>query len=101
MIRYHGGPITPSEAALACWRGAHAMVSFSRPEQLAMAAEIAHSFALDNGAYSSWNAGIPTDWKAYVEWVGEWETHPGFDWALIPDVIDGTEDENDVMNGRA
>ena len=27
----------------------------------------------------------------------EWHRHPGFDWALIPDVIDGTESENDEL----
>jgi hypothetical protein len=29
--------------------------------------------------------------------VRKWCGHPGFDWALIPDVIDGTEKENQVM----
>ena len=26
-----------------------------------------------------------------------WSKHPCFDWALIPDVIDGTEEENDYL----
>jgi hypothetical protein len=29
--------------------------------------------------------------------VDEWRLHPGFDWAIIPDVIDGTEEENNDL----
>lgn len=45
-------------------------------------------------------AGKPTDWPGYYECVEKWHRHPGFDWALIPDVIDGTEDDNDKMLGE-
>jgi len=37
------------------------------------------------------------DWKAYYQWVREWYRHPGFDFAIIPDVIDGTERDNDDL----
>ena len=97
MIHYHGGPITPLSVATDLWTGRHAFVSFERPEQIALAAEVCQSFALDNGAYSVWRRGATLDVKGYVEWVQEWERHPGFDWALIPDVIDGTEADNDRM----
>ena len=33
----------------------------------------------------------------YIDWCEEWCQHPGFDWAIIPDVIDGSEAENDAM----
>jgi hypothetical protein len=94
VIHYHGGPITPLSIADAVWRGRHAFVSFERPEQLPMAAEITQSFALDNGAFSAWTKGASLDIAGYVAWVKEWMRHPGFDWCLIPDVIDGTEDDN-------
>jgi hypothetical protein len=94
MIHYHGGPITPLTAADAVWRGRHAFVSYERPEQIALAAEICQSFALDNGAYSAWSSGRPLDVHGYAEWVKEWMRHPGFDWCLIPDVIDGSETDN-------
>jgi len=29
--------------------------------------------------------------------VEEWRRHPGFDWAIIPDVIDGDEAANDAL----
>lgn len=98
MIHYHGGPITPLTVANAAWTARHAFVSFAYPEQVAFAAEICQSFALDNGAFTAWrNGGNKVDVRAYVAWVKEWERHPGFDWALIPDVIDGDEKDNDLL----
>ena len=94
MIHYHGGPITPLSVADAVWRGRHAFVSFERPEQLPLAASVAQSFALDNGAFSAWTQGQTIDPKAYAQWVQEWMQHPGFDWCIIPDAIDGTENDN-------
>lgn len=97
MIHYHGGPITPSECALHVWKGRHAFVSFAHPQQIALAAEVCQSFALDNGAFSFWKAKRPTDWPGYYEWVGAWRREPGFDFAVVPDVIAGSEAENDVL----
>lgn len=98
MIHYHGLPITPATAAVEAVGGGHAFVSFIHQMQLGVAAEYAQSFALDNGAFSAWGAGKPiTDWQPFYEWVAEWRTHPGFDWAVIPDVIDGTEVDNDRL----
>lgn len=81
------------------WTRRHAFVSFEYPDQIAFAAEVCQSFALDNGAFSVWKRGATLDVKGYVQFVKEWERHPGFDWALIPDVIEGTEQENDRMFG--
>ncbi len=53
---------------------------------------------MDNGAFSAWRAtGEPVDFDAYREWVEEWHRHPGFDFALIPDMIDGDEADNDAL----
>jgi len=93
VIRYHGGPITPMLVAMAM-RGQHAMISHAAPQQLAQLAEICQSFALDNGAFSVWKAGNTLDVPGYREWVEYWRWHPGFDWCLIPDSIDGTEADN-------
>lgn len=63
-----------------------------------LSAEHCQSFALDNGAFSAWRAGKPiTDWRGYYAWVADWRRHPGFDFAVVPDVIDGTEAENDAL----
>lgn len=101
MIHYHGGPITPNSTAIALWTHRHAFVSFEHPRMVSLAAEVCQSFALDNGAFSLWGAGKGTvDVEAYGAWVAEWCKHPGFDFAVIPDVIDGSEFDNDRMIGR-
>jgi hypothetical protein len=83
---------------MAVWRARHAMVSFAYPEQIELAAEICQSFTLDNGAFTYWkHGGEKLDVKAYATWVLKWCGHPGFDWALIPDVVDGDEKDNDIM----
>lgn len=65
-------------------------------------AEVCQSFILDNGAFTLWKRGNgeQVDVLAYAEWVRQYERHPGFDFALIPDVIDGTEFDNDKMIAR-
>jgi hypothetical protein len=97
MIHYHGGPITPITAAMRVWRGRHAFVSFAAPDQIGIATEVCQSVAMDNGAFSVWKAGKTVDWNLYYDWVEKWKWHPCVDFALIPDVIVGTEDDNDRL----
>ena len=97
MIHYHGGPFSNAEAAVAVWSRRHAMVSFARTEQITIAANVAQSFALDNGAFSVWRRGEIPHWKRYYDWVSHWLVHPGCDFAIIPDVINGSEAENDRL----
>ena len=97
MIHYHGGPITPETCAYRAWRGGHAFISFAHPDQIRLAAGICQTFALDNGAFSFWRQGRETDWQGYYAWCDEWLSHPACDWAVIPDVIEGGEEENDTL----
>jgi hypothetical protein len=98
MIHYHGLPITPATACMAAVNGGHAFVSFAHTDQLTIALECAQSFALDNGAFSAWISGRPvTDWRTYYEWVADLHRLPAFDFAVIPDVIDGDEEANDRL----
>jgi len=98
VIHYHGLPITPATAAVAAISGGHAFVSYAHRDQLSVAMECAQSFALDNGAFSAWKSGYPIDdWSGYYEWVNDVSRHPGFDWAVIPDVIDGSDSDNDAL----
>ena len=98
MIHYHGLPITPMTAAVSAVGCGHAFVSFRYPEQLAMALEVCQTFAVDNGAFSAWKSGKPvTDWTGYYDWVSEIHRYPQFDFAVIPDVIDGSERDNDKL----
>lgn len=115
MIHYHGTPITPDSAAARILAGRHGLVSFAHPGPIGLVAEVCQSFCLDNGAFSLWKkrpqpiSTSPTvaavrmaidevvKWPPYYKWVGEWMYHPGFDFALVPDVIDGSEEENDEL----
>lgn len=94
MIHYHG--VVPQEKYGAILlRSRHVLIPFTTPKLATYAARVAQSFVLDNGAFSHWKRGKPiTDWKPYYAWVREWMHHPGFDWAAIPDVIGGTEEQN-------
>lgn len=98
MIHYHGLPIWPNTAAARTINNGHAFVSFHRPDQLGLVLECASSFAVDNGAFSAWKSGEPiTDWRLFYEWVAELHRYPSFDFAVIPDVIDGDEAANDAL----
>lgn len=73
------------------------MVSHAYPEQTALVAEVCQSFVFDNGAFTMWKGGRKPIWDDYAQWVKTWAQHPGFDWCLIPDVIDGSEEDNDEL----
>lgn len=99
MVPYHGTPCGGSRQDTARFlRGRQALVPFPRPDDLGIVAEVCKSFVFDNGAFTAWGSGKPiTDWRPYYAWADEWRRHPGFDWALIPDVIDGDEAANDAL----
>ena len=102
MIHYHGTPCGATRKDVAQFlAGRHALIPWSRPEDIGAAAEVCQSFCLDNGAFTAWKQGEPiADWSGYYEWVSDWSKHPAFDFAIIPDVIDGTEVDNDRLLGE-
>ena len=98
MIHYHGLPITPATAAIKAIEAGHAFVSYAHPDQLGIAAEVCQSFAIDNGAFSAWRSGNPIiDWSGFYDWAANCKLIPSCDFAVIPDVIDGTEADNDAL----
>lgn len=102
MIHYHGTPIASGKVAYSALKGGHALVSFLAPQQLNVVTEVCQSFVVDNGAYSAWSKGQPIeDWTPYYDWViNTVSKFPNFDWAIIPDVIDGSEADNDELLGQ-
>ena len=98
MIHYHGTPIGGKlEDATRFLPGRHALVSFAYQSNMGIVADVCQSFILDNGAFTAWKQGGKLDLEGYYKWVEQWHRHPGFDWALIPDVIDGSEKDNDAL----
>lgn len=94
-LHYHGTPITPM-TALYELAGRCFCVSHARPEQAARVHEIGQSVMLDNGAFSLWQKGTPTNWPAFYEWAEDWLAYPTT-WAVIPDVIDGGAEAQDAL----
>lgn len=96
MIHYHGTPAGGNKKdKVSFLRGRHGLVSFFRPDDIDIVASCCKTFVLDNGAFSHWTAGKgDIDFYAYAEWVNKYAKHPAFDWCLIPDKIDGSEDQN-------
>ena len=98
MKKYHGTPIGGSRQDTARFLvGRDALVPFPRRDDMGAVGEFCRSFVFDNGAFSVWKRGAVLDVQGFTDWCDEWHRHPGFDWALIPDVIDGTAEDNDAL----
>lgn len=98
MIHYHGTPMGGTRQDVARFLlGRHALVPFPRQEDMGAVADCCQSFVFDNGAWSAFASGQDLDIPGFVRWCEQWHRHPGFDWALIPDVIQGDEQDNDAM----
>ena len=100
MIHYHGADIHPYSALIETVAAGHALLTWnhiSQP-QIDTIIEVCQSFMVDNGAFSAWTKKTPiTNWSGYYQWVYECSRIPSFDFAVIPDVIDGDEDQNDEL----
>lgn len=101
MIPYHGLPATPETAAVRLLTAGHGFPSFATPHQLALVVAVCQSFAVDNGAFSAWKKGEPVlNWAPFYDWAAMCKRIPSCDFAVIPDVIDGTEEDNDTLLGE-
>lgn len=90
-VHYHGTPITPREM-LYRMAGKNFCVSLADPRDAEVCQRIGQSVMWDNGAFTQFTKGRPADWGRYYSWLEPRLGHPH--WAVIPDVIDGTENEN-------
>jgi hypothetical protein len=95
LIHYHGTPITP-QARLLELAGRNFCVSYATPYQAAICHEIGQSVMLDNGAFTFWRTEREPAWTEFALWALPWLDYPTT-WAVMPDVIDGTEEENDAL----
>ncbi len=95
MIHYHGTPSGGTRVdAVRFLSGRHALIPFFRHDDLPIAMEVCQSFVLDNSAFSLWKKGGDVPFAEYHKWVQGMAGHPGLDWCLIPDKIDGDEEHN-------
>lgn len=94
MIHYHGTPLTPRRELLKM-AGKHFCVSFAHGNDADWCLAHGQSVMWDNGAFSLFTQGRAVDWPKFYAWVEPRLGHPH--WAVIPDVIDGGEAENDAL----
>lgn len=76
--------------------GKHFCVSFANPGDADWCLQFGQSVMWDNGAFTFFRGGKPTDWAKFYSWLEPRLGHPH--WAVIPDVIDGTvEQQRDLI----
>ena len=96
---YHGTPIWggAGEVHRIAVRGAGAFVSYARPDQLQASLQYAQEVAIDNGAFSAWKRGLILDWAAFYRWLEPYYQHKKVSFFVIPDVVEGGEEDNDRL----
>jgi hypothetical protein len=95
----HGTPLTPKRL-LPQLRGGSFCVSYMHPDQLDECINLVGEdqiLILDNGAFTAWKKGITLDaawWDGFYAWANEAMDRCPQAVAVIPDVINGSENEN-------
>lgn len=99
---YHGTPIwgSGSDVLKVSVKGSGAFVSYARPDQIEKCLSFADGIAIDNGAFSAWKRGLKINWTEFYQWLGGYLFHEKCDFFIIPDVIDGGEDDNNTLINR-
>lgn len=101
MKHFHGTPIGGQREQVAKFaKGRFLLVPFARPEDLPIVADVSRGFALDNSAFTVWKQGGKLDFEGVMEWYREWANHPRCDLLIIPDEIEGSENDNDKLLQR-
>ena len=95
MIKYHGTPITPKEIFFKYMKNKNTLISYADYRDIDRATNICKKVIIDNGAFSVWKQGKTIDWDDYYAFVRK--HHNNIELFFIPDVIDGTEEENNKM----
>lgn len=86
--------MTP-RAQLMTMKGRSFCVSYFEPRDAAVCLQLGQSVMWDNGAFSVKTRGLEFDRDGFYAWVEPKLAHPH--WAVVPDVIDGTVDEQRAM----
>lgn len=99
ITHFHGTPIWGDSGSVhrIAVAGAGAFVSYARPDQLAASIKHAVEVGIDNGAFSAWKRGLVIDWGQFYQWLINWYHHPKVKFFVIPDVVEGGEEDNDAL----
>lgn len=98
---FHGSPIWGGAGSVCkiAVAGAGSFVSFERPDQIELSLESAIKLGIDNGAFSHWkkNNADRQDWTGFYSWLMRYYHNVKTEFFVIPDVIEGGEEENDRL----
>lgn len=99
VIHYHGTPVWGNAGAVhrQAVSDAGAFVSFARMDQMQASFIHAARVGLDNGAFSAWKRGIKIDWQQFYKRVEMHIDDPKLEFFVIPDVVEGGEEDNDQL----
>lgn len=95
MIKYHGTPITPKEVFNSSMINRCCLIPFTERRDFERAVKICRRIIIDNGAFTIWRKGICIDWNDYYDWIDD--IYSDINNFFIPDVIDGSEEENNML----
>lgn len=98
---YHGSPIwgAKGEVCKIAVSGAGSFVSYARPDQIELSLKHAGMVSIDNGAFSHWKKGDGDKkfWTDFYAWLMRYYHNPKVNFFVIPDVVEGGEEENDKL----
>lgn len=95
MIKYYGTPLTPNSVFDEVMPNRNSLIPYPNPQNLSRALEKCEKVIIDNGAFTLWRKGGVIDWDKYYAWIED--IFYNIEFFFIPDVIDGTEEENDAL----
>lgn len=96
MICFHVTPITPRTTCVEFLKDRYALISIVDSRDIEIAKKQCKGYIIDNGAYSTWKKKKKLDFDGYIEFCESHMTKKML-WVFIPDVIDGTESDNDAL----
>ena len=95
MIKYYGTPLTPKSVFIKALTRRNCLIPFPNPQDLKRGIEVCNKVIVDNGAFTIWRKGGSVNWDEYYDFVDT--IIEDIEFFFIPDVIDGTEEENDFL----
>lgn len=99
MLKFHGTPVGGSNKdAIMFLSGRNALFSYFTKGHIKEVIECCDLFVIDNGAFSHWKTtGDKINVKDYGDFVDKYQHLSNHYFHIIPDIIGGTEQENDDL----
>ena len=98
MIHFHGAPCPGDmDQQIKFFTKRDVLMSYAHRKNEGLLFGVCRTFVLDNGAFSLWKGGEDVDWNDFYDWVDQWRNHPRFEFFFIPDVIGGSDEENQEL----